>query len=154
MDANIVNAFLESCLSTFKMAANMDLQIGKPYVRTYNFEENSILVLVGVTGQMGGSSILAFPEDKAKATASAMMMGMPVNELDDMAISAISEMGNMTMGTAATNLAGKGILIDITPPIVQKGMHHLGKMAPENICVPFTMNGEIILELNIAVEKK
>ena len=41
--------------------------------------------------------------------ASKMMMGMPVTALDDMSISAISELGNMIMGNAATILLNKGI---------------------------------------------
>ncbi len=45
-------------------------------------------------------------------------MGMPVTELDDMATSAISELGNMIMGNAATIFSTKGIVIDITPPTV------------------------------------
>lgn len=158
MDANIVNAFLESCISTFKMAADIDLQIGKPYVRTLNFEQDKILVLVGVTGQMAGSCILAIPEHQATKIAADIMnkmgMGVTVNNLDDIAVSALSEMSNMIMGTASTNLAAKEILVDITPPIVQKGMNHLGRVVPENICVPFSNNGELVVEINIAVERK
>ncbi len=50
-------------------------------------------------------------------------MGMPVTELDDMAMSAISELGNMIMGNAATIFSTKGIVIDITPPTVCRGLY-------------------------------
>lgn len=48
-------------------------------------------------------------------------MGMPVSEFDDMARSAISELGNMVMGNAATILSNNNVMIDITPPTIITG---------------------------------
>lgn len=154
MDATMVNAFLKSSMDTFQMAAGIPLTMGKPYVRKLQFEMDRVLILVGITGQMKGTCVLAIPEPKAKEIASAMMMGMTVENIDDIAVSALSEMGNMILGNASTILSGSGIFIDITPPLVQQGMHQLGKMVPENICVPFLKGEDLLFELNIAVERK
>lgn len=53
-------------------------------------------------GEMKGQVILAIRENNAKDIASRMMFGMPVNELDEMASSALNELGNMIMGNTAT----------------------------------------------------
>lgn len=80
-----------------------------------------MVILIGVTGEMRGQVVLSIDEKKACEIASRMMMGMPVPELDDMAISAISELGNMIMGNAATVFSVRNIGIDITPPTVGRG---------------------------------
>ena len=43
------------------------------------------------------------------------MIGMPVTELDELASSAICELGNMIMGNAATELSQLNLSVDITP---------------------------------------
>ena len=80
-----------------------------------------------------------------------MMMGMPVTALDDMSISAISELGNMIMGNAATIFSTKGYVIDITPPSVCHGDMTITQSYTQNICVPIHSGDEVALELNIAV---
>ena len=51
-----------------------------------------------------------------------MMQGtMNINELDDMAISAIEEFGNMISGAIATHLEQYGYSIKVTPPSVMRG---------------------------------
>lgn len=153
-DVNIINPFLLSAVNTCKMVSGFDLTIGKPYLRGLDFAPTEVLIMIGVTGAMTGQVIMCFPEENAKAIASAMMMGMPVETLDDMAISAISELGNMTMGNAATGHSEKGIIIDITPPIVQRGMVHLGVQSPVNICVPLMKDGAPFMSMNILVKRK
>lgn len=50
-----------------------------------------------------------------------MMGGYPVNELDDIAKSAISELCNMIMGNTATLYTQQNIRVNITPPTVLTG---------------------------------
>ncbi len=66
-------------------------------------------------------------------------------------ISAISELGNMIMGNAATIFATKGYVIDITPPSVCHGDMTITQSYTQNICVPIHSGDEVALELNIAV---
>ena len=65
-----------------------------------------------------------------------MMMGMPVMELDDMARSALSELGNMMMGNAATLLFNNNISIDITPPTLLLGSAIISSAETSVIKVP------------------
>ena len=111
-----------------------------------------MVILIGVTGEMRGQVVLSIDEKKACEIASRMMMGMPVPELDDMAISAISELGNMIMGNAATILSTKGIGIDITPPTLCRGAMKISQTYAKNICIPMSSDGSMVLELDIALK--
>jgi chemotaxis protein cheX len=107
--------------------------------------------MIGITGELKGQVIMAFEFNKALDVASKMMMGMQVTALDDMSISAISELGNMIMGNAATIFSTKGYVIDITPPSVCHGDMTITQSYTQNICVPIHSGDEVALELNIAV---
>lgn len=108
--------------------------------------------MIGITGEMKGQVLMAFSYANALNVASRMMMGMPVTELDDMATSAISELGNMIMGNAATIFSTKGIVIDITPPTVCQGSMTITQTYAQNICVPIQAGDGLSLELDIAIK--
>ena len=134
-----INPFLMAASTIMRDACQMEMKIGRPYVKTTEFRSDSVIIMIGVTG-------------KACQVASGMMMGMPVPELDDLAMSAISELGNMIMGNAATILSTKGIGIDITPPTVCRGAMKISQSYARNVCIPMTCNDDLILELDIAVK--
>ena len=95
--------------------------------------------------------MIALSYNKALEIASNMMMGMPVTELDEMSTSAISELGNMIMGNAATILSTKGIGIDITPPTLCRGNLTITQSYTKNICIPLS-GDDITIELDVAVK--
>lgn len=155
-DINVehINPFLMAATTIMRDACQMEMKIGKPYVKTTEFQQDSVIIMIGVTGEMRGQVIIALTNDKACQIASSMMMGMPVNELDDMAMSAISELGNMIMGNAATILSTKGIGIDITPPTVCRGAMKISQSYTKNICIPMGISNDITIELDIAVKSE
>ena len=116
INVEYINPFLMAATNIIKDICQIDMQVGKPYVKQTAFADDSVIIMIGITGEMRGSVIIALTYNKALEIASKMMMGMPVTELDEMATSAISELGNMIMGNAATILSTKGVGIDITPP--------------------------------------
>ena len=120
--------------------------------KTIEFSEESVAIMIGITGQMKGQVLMAFGYEQALQVASKMMMGMPVAELDSMATSAISELGNMIMGNAATIFSTKGIVIDITPPTVCRGAMTITQSYAQNICVPIQSDDGLSLELDIAIK--
>lgn len=69
-----------------------------------------------------------------------MMGGMEVKDLDEIAISAIGEIGNMIMGNTSTIYAQKGLKIDITPPTIVLGEKiEISNKAPA-IAVPVNLD--------------
>ena len=151
VNVQYINPFLLAAKSIIKDICQIDLQLGKPYIKTTEFSNESVVIMIGITGKMRGQVMLGMPVATACTVASRMMMGMPVNDLDDMSISAISELGNMVMGNAATIFANNGIAIDITPPTLCRGSLSIRTSFAQNICVPMASADGMAIELNIAI---
>lgn len=152
LNVEYINPFLIATTGVLRDMCQMDLKVSKPYIKTTEFANDSILIMIGVTGEIRGQIIIALTVKDACDIASKMMMGMPVTELDDISMSAISELGNMIMGNTATILSTKGIGIDITPPTICRGNLSITTSYAKNVCIPFLYNNEVILELDIAVK--
>ena len=142
INVDYINPFLMAATGIIKDICQIEMKIGKPYVKETAFADDSVIIMIGITGEMRGQAL---------EIASKMMMGMPVEKLDEMSISAISELGNMIMGNAATIFSTKGILIDITPPTVCRGNLTIAQSFAQNICVPLS-GGDITIELDVAVK--
>ena len=125
---------------------------GYQVCREIRKNNNTPIIMLSAKGEMKGQVLMAFSYANALNVASRMMMGMPVTELDDMATSAISELGNMIMGNAATIFSTKGIVIDITPPTVCQGSMTITQTYAQNICVPIQAGDGLSLELDIAIK--
>lgn len=153
MNVNYINPFLEAAISIVRDACQVELKVGKPCAKLVELKDDTVIILIGVTGEMRGQVVLSIEEKTACEIASRMMMGMPVPALDDMAISAISELGNMIMGNAATLFSTRNIGIDITPPTVGRGTGKIDTMYSKNIAIPLLdSNGERFIEMNIAMK--
>ncbi|QGG46519.1 chemotaxis protein CheX [Heliorestis convoluta] len=87
-----------------------------------HLDNRGIFINVSVVGPLKGSILIGMDLTSAKHIASKMMMGMPVSELDDMAVSALSELGNMVCATSCTLYSNEGIVgLDISPPNIIAG---------------------------------
>ena len=151
INVEYINPFLMAATNIIKDICQIDMQVGKPYVKQTAFADDSVIIMIGITGEMRGSVIIALTYNKALEIASKMMMGMPVTELDEMATSAISELGNMIMGNAATILSTKGVGIDITQPTLCRGNLTITQSYTKNICIPLS-GDDITIELDVAVK--
>lgn len=151
MSADHINAFLIASTKILKEMCFVDARIGKPYIKDPVFAYDSVVILIGITGEMRGQAMIAFEYKVACDIASKMIM-QPVNDLDDFAKSAISELGNMIMGNTATIFSTKGIKIDITPPTVAKGNMSFTNNYAKNICIPLEYEDDKKIEVNIAVK--
>lgn len=81
---------------------------------------NNVNILIGFTNNLKGNVILGFDKSIGLKIASLMMGGMEINEYNDMVDSALSEAGNMIIGSALTKLNTEKC-IDISPPTLIKG---------------------------------
>lgn len=115
MKAEHVNPFIISVCKIMKDMCMLDLKIGSPSMRTDAFPADSSLIKLGLVGQLTGEVLLNLEHQTALGIVSKMMM-TPVTTIDAIGESAISELGNMVAGNAATVFANNNILIDITPP--------------------------------------
>lgn len=115
MKAEHVNPFIISVCKIMKDMCMLDLKIGKPSMRQESYPADASLIKLGLVGDLTGEVLLNLDQQTALGVVSKMMM-TPVDAIDAIGESAISELGNMVAGNAATVFANNNILIDITPP--------------------------------------
>ncbi|MCX8132282.1 MAG: chemotaxis protein CheX [Clostridia bacterium] len=151
MNVQYINPFIEASKNVLKEVAAIDLTLGKVYVKNAPYSSSNVVIIVGITGKIKGQAVFSMSKDVARSIASAMMMGMPVTELDEMAKSALSELGNMIMGNTATVFYGKGLNIDITPPTILTGDNM--QFSPNKlttVSIPLMLNVGGSLEIDIS----
>lgn len=152
LNVEYINPFLAAATTILKQACYIDTVVGKPSVKDMKFTSDSIIIMIGVTGEMRGQVIIELTSDIACDLAGKMMMMGPLPTLDEMGTSAICELGNMIMGNTATLFSGKGIGIDITPPTVCNGNVSIATSFTKNLCIPlFYEEGSKAIHFNIAI---
>ncbi len=151
MKVEYINPFIKATTEVFKTMLNMEITTGKPYIKASPYVADTLMIMVGITGEIRGQATLSMSEDLAKRTASTMMMGMPVEELDELSKSALSELANMIMGNSATLLFNAGVNIDITPPTLMMGENmQISAGSMRTVCVPLISDlGEVMLDVSV-----
>lgn len=151
INAKHINVFLMATSKILQDMCGYNPKIGKPSVKNCDFTDDTLIIMIGVTGEMKGQVILSFEDSVACDIASKMMM-MPVQQLDDISTSAICELGNMIMGNASTVFSVEGIGIDITPPTICKG-NVLFKGVAANLSIPVFYDGDAKkIDLNLSIK--
>lgn len=154
MDAKILSPFVEAVASVlpqmgFQSISRSGLKMTKGIVQS-----NGVLVNIGLIGMLSGNVLYNIHSDSAKKIASKMMMGMPVNELDAMAQSAIGELGNLLAANAAIALEGLGVQIDISPPTLIIGDSFVAtNQETKNIVVGMNID-DCNIEVNMLIVPK
>lgn len=151
INAEHINVFLMAASKILQDMCGYNPKIGKPSVKSCEFKDDTVVIMIGVTGEMKGQVMLSF-EDAVACDIAGKMMMMPVEQLDEISTSAICELGNMIMGNASTVFSVEGIGIDITPPTMCKGnVAFQGPIA--NLCIPIFYDGtDKKIELNLAMK--
>lgn len=121
MDIKYAEPFSNAFLNVFPQFGAANVKLVNQCECNRKIQTPGVVVIVGLTGDVHGNVIFGLSEDSAKKIAG-MMMGMPVDNFDDMAQSAISELSNMLAATACTDFAGMGISADISTPTLMYGI--------------------------------
>ena len=124
----------------------------KEVIKEKYIESPDIIVIVGVIGEIKGNIVYGLSYEAGKKIASDMMMGMDIEEFDDVAESAISELTNMVTGSFATLLSYENISIDISTPSLIKGEFKVNSSTFKIQCLETTIS-ESTLDINISLEK-
>lgn len=135
MDARIVNALIAAVVNTLKALLNITPSLGKPGVLKEIRPKYDMVTVIGFSGGAEGNLIYSFSPDTALKIVS-KMMNLQYDNLDELAMSAIGELGNMIAGALAMNLEKVGCRIIISPPTVVTGKNL--KLAVEGIAINLT----------------
>ncbi len=152
MDVKYINPFIESFSSVMPQLGFENIKIGELNVKSKEVTESGVIAVVGIVGDVRGNAVYTMSVDAAKTFASTMMMGMPVEELDDMAKSALSELSNMLTATAATAFSNVGITVDISTPTLLQGENISVKLSADPILCIRLFADDTPLDLNVSFE--
>jgi len=143
----IIKEVLNCTVEAIKGVIPLELTVGKPTLLNGSFNHHAIGVFIGITGDLPGRIILDGPED-AFAKLGEKMFGMPIE--GEMVESFAGEVVNMIAGNMGVALSAKGIMIDITPPIIIVGDSKIAgfKQAIE-LPLSYTEAGDYRLVLSI-----
>lgn len=152
MDVKYVNPFIEAFNTVMPELGFTETGVAGLSAKAKEVVASGVLVVLGLVGDVKGNAVYTIETDAARKIASTMMMGMPVEELDDMAKSAISELTNMLTANAATLFANSGIAIEISTPTLLHGENITIKMNSDQILSAQLMADDNLVTINIAFE--
>lgn len=144
----LITKVLNGTISAVKSVLPFSLDVQKPSFIMQPFEQESISVLIGMTGDVRGRLIIEGTSDCVSKIGE-VMFGMPLE--GEMLESFAAELGNMLAGNIATSLATDDTLMDITPPTVLVGQT---KMYGFNqaINLPVVLEGAGTLHMILMIE--
>ena len=152
MDVNYINPVLGAFMTVLPQLGLADVQRKGVSVKGRYIESPGVMIIVGIVGDIKGNIIYGMTIDDARKIASTMMMGMPVNDFDDLAQSAISELTNMLTANVATNFSTDNIIINISTPTLMHGEFTANANAEQVLCVDMSVN-DTIIQVHISLEK-
>lgn len=152
MDVNHVNPVLEAFNNILPQLGLRSISKNGIKVKGRYIESPGVIIIIGIMGDIKGNIIYGMSTDSAKKIASTMMMGMPVENFDELSQSAISELVNMLTANVATNFSRNNIIIDISTPTLVEGEFVANSSADKVLCVEMGVDG-MPIEVNISLEK-
>lgn len=152
MDVRYINPFIDSFIDIMPQLGVGNIKKGKLSVKNKSIDSIGVLILIGIVGDLKGNIIYGVTMESAKNIASKMMMGMPVEELNEMAQSAISEMTNMVTARACTLFSEEGVNIEISTPTLMYGKFKATAGSDKILCVELFVD-DLPVEINISIEK-
>lgn len=152
MDVRLINPFIGAVTGIMPQVGFSSITRKGISLKGKKFIVSGVVLTLGIVGDKKGNVVYSIDMDGAKKIASTMMMGMPVEELDDMSKSALSELSNMLTANASINFSNDGINVDISVPTMMYGEEIEINLQKDNIvCIDFDVDG-IVLSVNVALD--
>lgn len=154
MKADYINPFVAGSSAVLEMLLGAAPQKGSLAMQPTSFTSQQCNVVCGVTGQVQGQVIYGMSHSTAHQIAGAML-GQPVKIFDQLAASAIAELGNMISGHAMQHLSTAGYVCDITPPTIIRGSQvEISTLAIPAIVIPMeTPYGALFITVGLQGKK-
>lgn len=153
MKVEYINPFVMASFSVLEMVLGQKPTKGQLSMRPNVFTSQQCNVITGVAGKVEGQVIYGMSLITADKIASTML-GQPIRTFDQLAASAIAELGNMITGNAMAHLSEAGFVCDITPPTIVRGSNvKISTLAIPAVVIPICMEqGQ--LELTVSLQER
>lgn len=154
MKVEYVTPFVSGSTIVLEQLLGQKPERGKLSARPQMFTAQQLNIVCGITGDVAGQVIYGMSMNTANQIAT-KMIGQPIQTFDQLAASAIAELGNMISGNSATKLTEQGYACDITPPTIIKGANVKITMtdAPA-LVIPVVISGIGDLEVNVSLRER
>ena len=154
MKVEYINPFIVAATSVLEMVLGAAPTKGNLAMQPATFTSQQCNVVCGVTGQAHGQVIYGMSLITADKIASAML-GQAIKTFDQLAASAIAELGNMISGNAMSKLSEGGYICDITPPTIIRGTNvKISTLSIPAIVIPLdTAQGELFITVGLQGKK-
>jgi chemotaxis protein CheX len=134
--ADILEPFVQAARDVLAEELGSDVTPGKLALAAGAATTLDVTVVIGITGRLTGIALYGMSDEMALAIVG-RMMGSPVDELDDMALSGIAELGNVITGHATSLLAGMDLVCAVSPPVLLMGAgSRLSTMSIQRLVIP------------------
>ncbi|MGJ0908158.1 chemotaxis protein CheX, partial [Clostridium botulinum] len=147
MDAKYINPFIDSFYNILPQIGFSNVTREDVTVKN-NVESLGILINLGIVGDIKGNIVYNIEGENGKKIASKMMMGLPVEELNEMAQSALSELSNMLTANASINFSNIGVNVNISTPTLMYGQDIKIKLNTDKILNIKIVADDIPIDVN------
>lgn len=120
MKADILNAFLAAASNSMSKEIQSAIKRIGFHLDPSEHVTDEVTVYLSMVGSVRGMVLIGMSLATARSMASAMV-GEPQEELTEMGLSALAEMGNLIAGGACIELEKLELEADITPPTIMIG---------------------------------
>lgn len=152
MDAKYINPFIDSFYNILPQIGFSNVTREDVTVKN-SVESLGILINLGIVGDIKGNIVYNIEGENGKKIASKMMMGLPVEELNEMAQSALSELSNMLTANASINFSNIGVNVNISTPTLMYGQDIKIKLNTDKILNIKIVADDIPIDVNVAFDK-
>ncbi|EDU37047.1 chemotaxis protein CheX [Clostridium sporogenes] len=152
MDAKYINPFIDSFYNILPQIGFSNVTREDVTVKN-SVESLGILINLGIVGDIKGNIVYNIEGENGKKIASKMMMGLPVEKLNEMAQSALSELSNMLTANASINFSNIGVNVNISTPTLMYGQDIKIKLNTDKILNIKIVADDIPIDVNVAFEK-
>lgn len=152
MKAEFVNPFVSAAFQVLQSETGAEVTKGTVTLQDSPLVSDEVTVLIGVVGRAQGLVLYGMSERTAKGIVSAMT-GEKVAVFDQMAESAVAELGNVVTGLASGELERVGYPCKIAPPsvVIGKGTS-ISTLAIKRLVVPLSTTAGSI-QVHIALRE-
>ena len=153
MKVEYINPFIDASVKVIESVLQKTPNRGELSARPQVFTTQQINVVCGVTGSIEGQVIYGMPVTVADKIASTLL-GTQVVTFDQLAASAIAELGNMICGNSITLLSERKFDCNITPPTIVRGSSvQVTTLGIPAIVVPFNIEDIGEFEVNVSLQE-
>jgi chemotaxis protein CheX len=149
LKVEFLNPFISAATRVIAQLCGGDIEQGQIAVRSALVTTQQISIMVVVSGHVEGRVMYGMSPVTATKIASAMIESQHVI-FNELALSAISELGNIISGNAAQLLAKSGFVCDMTPPTIVRGVNvEIASVAPSLVVPLYARCGKLDIHISL-----